>query len=258
MKVITCNVNGIRSASTKGLWPWLAAQDADLICLQEVRAKVEHLPASAAEMQGYHAYFNLAEKPGYSGVALYAKRQPTQVTRTFGLPVLEDEGRYLQLDFERLTVISAYFPSGSSGPLRQHHKYDFLDHMALKLEQFRKVKREFILCGDLNIAHQEIDLKNWRGNIKNSGFLPLERAWMSMILDRLDYVDAFRVINKNPDQYTWWSNRGAAYAKNVGWRIDYQIVSPGLKALVRAASIYTETRFSDHAPLTIDYDLERY
>jgi exodeoxyribonuclease-3 len=175
-----------------------------------------------------------------------------------GLPSVEDEGRYLQLDFERLTVISAYFPSGSSGPQRQHIKYDFLDHLALKLEQFKKVKREFILCGDLNIAHQEIDLKNWRGNLKNSGFLPLERAWMDMILDRLGYVDAFRVINKDPDQYTWWSNRGAAYAKNVGWRIDYQIVSPGLKALVRSASIYTEARFSDHAPLTIEYDLKRY
>ncbi|MCX6108319.1 MAG: exodeoxyribonuclease III [Proteobacteria bacterium] len=258
MKVITCNVNGIRSATTKGLWPWLSEQGADFICLQEVRAKLEHLPANAAEMNGYHAYFNLAAKPGYSGVALYAKRQPEHVTRTLGLPILEDEGRYLQLDYAKLSVISAYFPSGSSSPERQSIKYDLLDHMALKLEQFRRVKREFILTGDLNIAHKEIDLKNWRGNKKNSGFLPLERAWMDMLLDRLGYVDAFRVVNQSPDQYTWWSNRGAAYEKNVGWRIDYQIVSPGLKHLVRKASIYQEERFSDHAPLSINYDLKSY
>jgi exodeoxyribonuclease-3 len=256
MRVITCNVNGIRSATNKGLWPWLADQDADFICLQEVRAKQDDLPAEASALNGYHAHFHLAERPGYSGVAVYSKKKPEKIVRQLGMPALETEGRYLQLDYPNMSVISVYFPSGSASQDRQYVKYDMLDHFSHMLEGFRRSKRHFIICGDWNIAHKEIDLKNWRGNKKNSGFLPLERAWMDVVLGRLGFVDAFRVINQSEDEYTWWSNRGAAYDNNVGWRIDYQIVTPDLKSAIKGAEIYKETRFSDHAPLIIEYDLK--
>ena len=257
MKVITCNVNGIRSATSKGIWAWLADQGADFICLQEVRAKLGDLPAEASALEGYDVHFHLAERPGYSGVAIYARSKPENVTMDMGLASLQSEGRYLQLDYPNLSIISIYFPSGSASQERQYIKYDMLDHLTHMLEGFRRNKRHFIICGDWNIAHREIDLKNWRGNKKNSGFLPLERAWMDSVLGRLGYVDAFRVVNQEADQYTWWSNRGAAYENNVGWRIDYQIVSPELGLKVRSAEIYTKVRFSDHAPLIIDYDLKR-
>ncbi|MCX6105749.1 MAG: exodeoxyribonuclease III [Proteobacteria bacterium] len=257
MKVITCNVNGIRSATSKGIWAWLVEQGADFICLQEVRAKLEDLPEEASALEGYEAHFHLAERPGYSGVAVYARGKPENITTDMGLPSLESEGRYLQLDYPDLSIISIYFPSGSASPERQYIKYDMLDHLTHKLEGFRRSKRHFIICGDWNIAHREIDLKNWRGNKKNSGFLPLERAWMDSVLGRLGYVDAFRVVNQEADQYTWWSNRGAAYENNVGWRIDYQVISPELAPKVRSAEIYTKARFSDHAPLVVEYDLKR-
>ncbi|HEY3486466.1 MAG TPA: exodeoxyribonuclease III, partial [Gammaproteobacteria bacterium] len=170
-------------------------------------------------------------------------------------PEFHAEGRYLEARFKSLSVISVYLPSGSAGEHRQQSKFRFLDFFMPMLEELRRNPREYILCGDWNIAHKEIDLKNWRGNRKNSGFLPEERAWLDRLFTQAGFVDAFRVVNSQPDQYTWWSNRGQAWAKNVGWRIDYHIVTPGLADRIRSAEIYKQERFSDHAPLIMEYDL---
>jgi len=254
MRVITLNVNGIRSAARKGLFPWLRTQKADVVCLQEVRAREEQFDGHDIGLPGYHHHYFPAERPGYAGVALYSKREPDDVVRGFGHPEFDGEGRYLEARFGKLAVASLYLPSGSSGPERQASKFRFLEAFAPHMRSLRRRKREYLLCGDWNIAHKPIDLKNWKANQKNSGFLPEERAWLDMLFDEHGWVDAFRRINDQPDQYTWWSNRGAAWAKNVGWRIDYQLASPGLAAAARAASIYKAQRFSDHAPLTIDFD----
>ena len=254
MRVITLNVNGIRSAVSKGLFTWLNKQNADVICLQETKAQAHQL-ADLDRPSGYHAYYFDAEKRGYSGVAIYTRKQPNNVIRGLGWEVADKEGRYLQVDFDNLTVASLYMPSGSSGPDRQHIKFEFLNNYEAVLKKQLKQQRQFIICGDWNIAHKPIDLKNWRGNQKNSGFLPEERAWLDKVFNSLHYVDTFRLLNQEPEQYTWWSNRGQAWAKNVGWRIDYQIITKGITSMVKAVSIYKEQRFSDHAPLIVDYDL---
>lgn len=254
MKIITLNVNGIRSAHQKGFFTWLRKQRADVVCLQEIKAERTQLTEDILAPAGYTGYFNSAEKKGYSGVALYARMPPDRIDTRLGWDHADTEGRYLQADFGKLSVVSIYLPSGSSGPERQQVKFDFMDRFMPKLKQIRKQKREYILCGDWNIAHKQIDLKNWRGNQKNSGFLPEERAWMDQVLDEAGFIDAFRVINQQPDEYTWWSNRGQARAKNVGWRIDYQIVTPGMKDRIKRVSVYRDERFSDHAPLTVEYD----
>jgi exodeoxyribonuclease-3 len=254
MKVITLNLNGIRSAHRKGFFEWMHEQNADVICLQETRAQVDQLSEDILAPAGYHAYFNDAQKKGYSGVALYARRQPDKVATRLGWTHADDEGRYLQANFGKLSVVSLYLPSGTSGDERQEIKYDFMDRFLEILKKMRRQRREYILCGDWNIAHKEIDLKNWRGNQKNSGFLPEERAWLDTLFNEVGLVDAFREINPEPEQYTWWSNRGQAWAKNVGWRIDYQVVTPGLSDRIRAVDIYKEQRFSDHAPLIVEYD----
>lgn len=255
MRIITCNVNGIRSANNKGFFRWMVAQDADVICLQETKAQLHQLGDDVVDIPGYRSWFFDAEKKGYSGVAVYSRHDPDAVQVGLGWSDMDAEGRYLQLDFQGLSVVSLYLPSGSSGEERQAVKFSFLDRFMPYLRGLRRKRREYILCGDWNIAHKEIDLKNWRGNRKNSGFLPEERAWMDQLFGKAGYVDAFRAVNQAPDQYTWWSNRGQAWAKNVGWRIDYQVVTPGLRDAVRSTSIYKEARFSDHAPLTIDYDI---
>jgi len=254
MKVITLNLNGIRSAHRKGFFEWMHEQDADVICLQETRAQVHQLSEDILEPAGYHAYFNDAQKKGYSGVALYARRQPDRVATRLGWTHADDEGRYLQADFGKLSVVSLYLPSGTSGDERQAIKYDFMDRFLDILKKMRRRRREYILCGDWNIAHKEIDLKNWRGNRKNSGFLPEERAWLDTLFNEVGLVDAFREVNREPEQYTWWSNRGQAWAKNVGWRIDYQVVTPGLRDRIKAVEIYKDQRFSDHAPLIVEYN----
>lgn len=256
MRVVTLNVNGIRSAHGKGMWAWLERANADVICLQELRADEASIPEECRVPRGYHAYFHPAERPGYSGVAIYSKRKPDKVQVGFGWKDVDAEGRFLIADFGKLSVASVYLPSGSSGEVRQKVKFGVLERFEGWLKDARRKRRDFILCGDFNIAHKEIDLKNWRGNRKNSGFLPEERAWFDRVLGDVGYVDAFREVVSDPDHYTWWSNRGQAWAKNVGWRIDYHIVSPGLKDRIRAASIYKDQRFSDHAPLSIDYDIE--
>lgn len=256
MRVITLNLNGIRSAASKGFFDWLAQQDADVVCLQETKSQEHQLADALFRPAGYHVYYHDAQKKGYSGVALYSRKEPRRVTAGLGWPDVDAEGRYIQADFDGLSVVSVYLPSGSSGPERQAVKFAFLDRFLPFLGSLRGQPREFILCGDWNIAHKPIDLKNWRSNQKNSGFLPEERAWMDELFGPAGFVDAFRMVNAEPEQYTWWSNRGQAWAKNVGWRIDYQVVTPGLKDKIQSVAIYKAQRFSDHAPLTIDYALE--
>jgi len=256
MRIITINVNGIRAASRKGFFEWVLKQNADIICLQELKAQDTDLQIETFQPKGYHAYFACAEKKGYSGVGMYTKKKPTHVIRGLGFLEADLEGRYLQADFGAFSVVSLYLPSGTSGEERQAVKFDFLKRYTKHLEEIRRSKREYIICGDWNIAHKNIDLKNWKGNQKNSGFLPEERAWMEELFGIRGFVDAFRVLNQEEEQYTWWSNRGQAWAKNVGWRIDYQVVTPGLKDAIHSVNIYKEQRFSDHAPLVIDYTLD--
>ena len=255
MKIISLNANGIRSAHKKGFFDWMRKQRAEVICVQETKAHQDQLIDDILSPRGYFAYFNDAEKKGYSGVAIYSRKEPDKLSSKLGWNHADREGRYLQADFGQLRIVSLYLPSGSSGEERQIIKFDFLDRFMPKMEQIRNDGREYIICGDWNIAHRQIDLKNWRSNQKNSGFLPEERDWMDYLLSQMGFIDTFRVINGKPDQYTWWSNRGQAWAKNVGWRIDYQIVTPGLKNKIKNARIYKDKRFSDHAPLIIDYDI---
>ncbi len=255
MRILTLNLNGIRSAASKGAFRWLREQDADVICLQETKAQVDQLDGHDIDVPGYHRYFYDAQRKGYSGVALYARREPDEVLRGFGVAEFDGEGRYLEARFGKLSVVSLYLPSGSAGPERQASKYRFLDAFLPWMQGLKRRKREYLLCGDWNIAHKPIDLKNWKSNQKNSGFLPEERAWLDRLFGEERWVDAFREVNAEPDQYTWWSNRGQARAKNVGWRIDYQIASPGLAGAARRTEIYKAQRFSDHAPLIMDYAL---
>lgn len=259
MRVITANINGIRSAAKKGFFSWVRDQNADVICLQEVKAQAtDILQANDSlnpefHLDGYHAYFHHAEKKGYSGVGIYSRKKPENILVGLGWDLADQEGRYVAIQLDKLWIASLYLPSGTSGEHRQAAKYDFLDKYAHYLKSLKTQAHEYILCGDWNIAHKNIDLKNWKSNQKNSGFLPEERAWMDKLFGELGYVDAFREVNQESDQYTWWSYRGQAWKKNVGWRIDYQVISPGLKPTVKSAIIYKEQRFSDHAPLIMDY-----
>ncbi len=238
------------------MYPWLAVQGADVVCLQELKAQAPDLSLEMLNPPGLFGYFHYAEKKGYSGVGLYAKRQPDQIIEGLGIADIDAEGRYIEAVFGDVSVVSLYLPSGSSGEERQAAKFAFMARFLPRLEALAASGREFILCGDWNIAHREIDLKNWKGNLKNSGFLPEERAWMSDLFERVGLVDVYRRLypTHEGEAYTWWSNRGQAWAKNVGWRIDYQIATPGIAATARAASVYKDARFSDHAPLIVDYD----
>ena len=258
MRLITLNVNGLRAAAKKGFYDWMRRQDADVLCLQEIKIQDDQLTDQMRAPQdkhgGYHVYFNCAEKRGYAGAALYCRREPDRVHAGFGPKEHDAEGRYLQADFGKLSIVSLYLPSGSSGPHRQASKYRFMDYFLPHLKKLRADGFYYILCGEWNIAHKEIDLKNWRGNQKNSGFLPEERAWLTQVFDGVGFVDVFRTLNDQPEQYTWWSNRGQAWAKNVGWRIDYQVATLGIAKKATDESIYIRKRFSDHAPLIVDYD----
>lgn len=253
MRIITINLNGIRSAANKGLYEWLTLQDADIVCLQELKAQHSDMSAHMLAPPGYHGYFHYAEKKGYSGVGIYTRAKPQQVQSGLDIVEFDREGRYLCVDFAEFSVVSLYLPSGSSGEERQSVKFKFMAAFLPHLQQLRASGREVIICGDWNIAHHEIDLKNWRGNKKNSGFLPEERAWLSKLFEEIGYVDVFRTLHPTLEAYTWWSNRGQAWAKDVGWRIDYQIATPGIAQKAEAASIYKAQRFSDHAPLILDY-----
>ncbi|HJL41169.1 MAG TPA: exodeoxyribonuclease III [Myxococcales bacterium LLY-WYZ-16_1] len=259
MRLLTLNLNGIRSASSKGVWDWFRRQKVDVACFQEVRAAPEQMPLRARSPRGYTAQYLVAEKKGYSGVGIWSRSEPEAVQQGLGDPEFDAEGRWLRFDLPEVTVCSLYMPSGSAGPKRQARKVRFmdllLDHLRALHEETRSRGREAVVCGDWNIAHRPIDLENWRGNQKNSGFLPEERAWLDRVFDELGFVDVFRRIRPEPKEYTWWSNRGRAWEKNVGWRIDYQLATPGLAESATSAWVYRRRRFSDHAPVTVDYDL---
>ena len=258
-KLTSLNLNGIRSAASKGVEAWIAQARPDCICVQEVKAQAADISGRFESLAGLRGYFHFAQKKGYSGVAAYSRFEPSDVVVGLGSPEFDAEGRFVELRFDtprrKLSVISCYFPSGSSGEERQQAKFRFLEYFYPYLGQLKKT-REFILCGDVNIAHKEIDLKNWKSNQKNSGFLPEERAWMTRLLDEAGIVDVYRQLHPTATDtaYTWWSNRGQAYANNVGWRLDYHLASASLAAGAKSAAIYKGEKFSDHAPLTIDYD----
>ena len=253
MRIVSANLNGIRSAASKGFFPWMQASGADVVCVQELKAQAADMTPDFLAPEGYHGHFQYAEKKGYSGVGLYSHQQPDQVQIGLGHPEFDLEGRFVRADFGALSVISLYLPSGSSSEERQQVKFAFLDYFLPELQVLRAQQREFIVCGDWNIAHQPIDLKNWKGNLKNSGFLPEERAWLTRLFDEVGWVDVYRSLYPEQPGYTWWSNRGQAYAKDVGWRIDYQIATPGIAKAAQAAFIYKDEKFSDHAPLVVDY-----
>jgi exodeoxyribonuclease-3 len=258
-RIVTLNLNGIRSAADKGFVAWADSVGADCMGVQEVKAQAPDLAGRFDKVAGMEAHYHFAQRKGYSGVGVCTRRAPSAVVTGFGCGEFDAEGRYVEVRYDtprrKFSVISAYFPSGSSGEERQAAKYRFLSRIHPHLMKLKQ-EREFVLVGDINIAHQEIDLKNWRGNRRNSGFLPEERAWMTDLLQRGGLVDVFRTLNAKPEQYTWWSNRGQARAKNVGWRIDYHLATPGIAATARREHIYLERRFSDHAPVIIDYDFK--
>ena len=254
MRVISVNVNGLRSATSKGFFEWLAQSGADVVCLQEIRIQAHQLSFDH-QPEGWHVEFYAAERPGYAGTAIYSRQKPDAVERGLGFDLCDNEGRWLAARFGDLTVASLYLPSGSSSDEAQARKNVFLGELMPRMKTWRESNQSLMVCGDWNIAHKQIDLKNWRGNLKNSGFLPHERAWLDTLFDDVGYVDACRVVNQQADEYTWWSNRGRAWDNNVGWRIDYQVVSPDLKDKITHASVYKNQRFSDHAPLIIDYRL---
>lgn len=254
LRVVSLNANGIRAAARKGFFDWMKSVDPDVVCIQETKAQVHQLTDECFSPAGYHCFYADAVKKGYSGVAIYSKQKPERVIRGFGVAEFDDEGRYLEARFGKLSVVSVYLPSGSSGDVRQEAKFRFLDSFNEHLLKLRRRRSETILCGDWNIAHKKIDIRNWRSNQKSSGFLPEERAWMDELFGPHKYVDAFRTVNDEADQYTWWSNRGRAWDNNVGWRLDYQVVTPGLGDKVIRTDIYKAERFSDHAPLTMEYE----
>jgi len=283
-KLTSLNLNGIRSAASKGLLEWVAQYKPDCICVQELKAQAADMSGRFEEIGGLKGYFHFAEKKGYSGVGVYTRHEPSDVIVGYGSTEFDAEGRYVELRFDRpgrkqspkLSIISCYFPSGSSGEERQAAKFRFLAEFYPRLLALKET-RDFVLCGDVNIAHQEIDLKNFKGNRKNSGFLPEERAWMTELLRDAELVneaaeeltqrtgpsvrgggmvDVYRKLQPTATDtaYTWWSNRGQAYAKNVGWRLDYHLATPAFAALARSEHIYKEQRFSDHAPMSVDYE----
>lgn len=253
-KIISFNANGIRSAERKGFFEWMLQQDADVVCVQETKAQEHQLESEAFRPLGYHTFYNDAQKKGYSGTAIYSRQKPRKVIDSLGWDPADSEGRYLQADYDKFSVVSLYLPSGSSSEEVLQKKYRFMDLFFEHLRGLRRKRRQFVICADWNICHREIDLKNWRANRKNSGFLPEERAWLDRVFDELGYIDSFRVVNQEPEQYTWWSNRGQAWANNVGWRLDYQLITPGMKDKVRAADIYKDQRFSDHSPQIMEFD----
>jgi exodeoxyribonuclease-3 len=266
-RLVSLNLNGIRSAANKGLLPWAESLSADCMGVQELKAQAADMGPHLSTIDGMPGHFHHAEKKGYSGVGLYSRVQPSDVIIGLGkadhTAEFDAEGRYVEMRFDKagqkVSIISCYFPSGSSSEERQEAKFRFLSVIQPHLAKLRK-EREFILIGDVNIAHKEADLKNWKGNLKNSGFLPEERSWMTQLLDPAGdtaLVDVYRRLHPDTTDacYTWWSNRGQARAKNVGWRIDYHLATPALAETALTAEVYKAQWFSDHAPLTIDYDL---
>jgi exodeoxyribonuclease-3 len=256
MRVITLNCNGIRAAFRKGLKNWLSTQTVDFVCLQETRIQDEQLTKELRHPDGVLSYFTFAEKKGYSGVGIYTRHEPESVAYEIGWPRFDEEGRFVQVDYPNLRVVSLYLPSGTRGDDRQMFKMEVLEWFVEWFQTQLQCGKEVIVCGDINIAHQEIDLKNWKANQKNSGFLPEERAWLTKLTEEIGFVDVFRSLRPEKAAYTWWSNRGRAWDNNVGWRIDYQLATPALAKRATDEEIYREERFSDHAPLRLDYQWE--
>lgn len=270
LRIIQLNLNGIRAAYRKGLGEWLSDINADIVCLQELKAQEKDITDAMQNPADLQGYFSYAQKPGYSGVGIYCRQSPSTnpdtnpdttphtITTHYNHPIIDSEGRFIRVDFPRFSVISLYMPSGSSGDARQMIKWQLMDTIFQRLqtyqEEAKQTQRQFIICGDINIAHTNKDICNWRGNQKNSGFLPEERQWISQLQEKEGWIDVFRQLNNNEGEYTWWSNRGRAWEKNVGWRIDYQFATPAIAATATATQIYKQQRFSDHAPLIIDYD----
>lgn len=254
MKIITANVNGIRAAHRKGFFDWLTKQKADFVCIQELKAQIDQLEDPVFHPKGYYCYYHQAQKKGYSGVAVYSKHKPDEVIIGMGNDTYDSEGRYLEVRIGNMSLASLYMPSGSAKEERLEYKYRCMDYFLPKMQKLLTEGRDVIICGDWNIAHTKADIKNWRGNQKNSGFLPQERAWLDTLFNEVGYVDAFRQLEQPEHSYTWWSNRGQAWANNTGWRIDYHVISPNLQGKVISTEIYKKERFSDHSPLIIDYD----
>lgn len=251
MRVTTFNCNGIRSAARRGFFEWLQRELPDIVCFQEVRAQQEQLIDAQYCPAEYHRYYFEASKRGYSGTAIYSRREPDRVIRGMGWSLADEEARFIQADFDDLSVISLYMPSGSSGPERQQVKLDFLAYLLPLLTSWMHEGRQYIICGDWNMCHQPLDLKNWRANQKNPGFLPVERAWLDSLFNTTGYVDAFRYLYPDSQAYSWWSNRGNARLNNTGWRLDYHVITPGLVPALQSVDIYTDENFSDHAPVTM-------
>ena len=254
MRIVSLNANGIRSAARKGMFDWFDAHDVDVLCMQETKARVEQLDDAVFHPAGYHRYLHDAEcKKGYSGVAIYSRREPDTVLDKLDRADFDNEGRYLEARFGNLSVVSLYFPSGSSGDARQQYKFRIMDWFAEVLDGWLRSGRDYVVCGDWNIVRSEKDIRNWKSNQKNSGCLPEERAWLNTLVEDKGWVDAYRTLHPDGEDYTWWSNRGRARENNVGWRIDYQLLSPGLASRLAGCAIYRDERFSDHAPFTVDY-----
>ena len=253
-RIISLNVNGIRAAARKGFFDWLEKQNADVVCIQETKAQLHQLTDEIYSPSGYFCFYEDAEKKGYSGTAIYTRYKPKKIVRGYGDKEFDKEGRYLEVQLNDINIVSVYLPSGSSGDVRQEAKFRCLDSYGEHLKKLRRRRSEYVICGDWNIVHKEKDIKNWKQNQKNSGCLPEERAWLDKVFGEYGFTDAFRTLPQDDHQYTWWSNRGRAWENNVGWRIDYHVITSGLKDKVKGSMIYRDERFSDHAPVTIDYD----
>ncbi len=255
LRVITFNANGIRAAARKGFFEWLELQSADVVCVQETRASEAQLSDACFHPAGYHCWYYEASTPGYSGTAIYSRQLPKTLSRGLGWEPMDSEARCLRADYPQLSILSLYLPSGSSGPEKQQKKFLCMDQLYPLFQTMIESGREVILCADWNICHRQLDLKNWRSNQKNSGFLPEERAWMEELLHTQGWTDSFRQLHPDLAAYTWWSNRSGARQNNVGWRLDYQLVTPQIAALTKRAEICKDPQFSDHAPVIIDYDI---
>ncbi|MCF6288827.1 MAG: exodeoxyribonuclease III [Proteobacteria bacterium] len=255
MKITSINTNGIRAAAKKGFFEWVKSENQDIICIQETKAQEQQLSAPEFTPKGYHCYYHDAVKKGYSGTAIYSKIEPKSIKMGIGWQEFDCEGRWLEVDLGALIVVSLYLPSGSAKEERQAFKYTCMERLEQEFDRLKATGKDFIICGDWNIVHKEIDIKNWKANQKNSGCLPPERAWLTKLFDEQNLVDVFRVVNQEPHNYTWWSNRGNARANNVGWRIDYHISNKNMATKATCANIYKDQWYSDHAPLTLEYDL---
>ncbi len=254
MRIISVNVNGIQAAVERGLFAWLQAQNADVICLQDTRASVFEMDDPALQLDGYFLYCCDAEVPSQGGVALYSRQQPKAVITGLGFESADRYGRYLQADFDKVSIASLLLPSGMKGDEDLNQKFKFIDDFTHYLNKQRRKRREYIYCGSLYVAQQKLDVKNWRDCQQAPGFLAPERAWLDEVFGNLGYVDALREVSREGEQFSWWPDSEQAELLNLGYRFDYQILTPGMRRSVRSARLVRQPRFSQHAPLLVDYD----